>query len=447
MEDNLQKVTKIQLTELDIKRLPEESGVYIFWRANTINYIGKAKNIKARVSSYFNLNLDPKTTQMISASDSLSFIKVTSELESLLLEAHLIRTQKPKYNTISKDDKNPLYIKITKEEFPRILSVRKQDLIPGTSMQVFGPFPSSLNVKRVLRMIRRIFPFSDHKIGKRACIESHMGLCDPCPSVINHIAEREAKLLLKRKYMRNIGMIRKVLSRQVNPVLKSLQLQMSHKSSNRDFEEAAEIRDKINRLNYITQPIIPKEMFLENPNLSNDIKDKELTELESLLTTLLGRINLARIECFDVSHLAGVAPTASMVVFIDGVPDKSHYRHFRINQKKGNDDISSMKEVIRRRVKHFEDWGTPDMIVVDGGKTQVQAFLDSISRDDIKIVGLAKRLETLVIPQRGGKTGFTELRIPAGNALNLLQRIRDEAHRFARRYHHHLLKKRLIPVS
>ena len=155
-----------------------------------------------------------------------------------------------------------------------------------------------------------------------------------------------------------------------------------------------------------------------------------------------------RIECFDVSHLAGASPTASMVTFINAEPDKNFYRHFRIRQEKGADDISSMREVIKRRSKYLATWGIPNLIVVDGGKTQVSAFYFLLKDFKIPVVGIAKRYETLVIPVgEKSKIRFFEKRLQKGGALNLIQRLRNESHRFARRYHHHLLRKTLLPLS
>ncbi|MBI4153638.1 excinuclease ABC subunit C, partial [Candidatus Woesebacteria bacterium] len=142
------------------------------------------------------------------------------------------------------------------------------------------------------------------------------------------------------------------------------------------------------------------------------------------------------------SHLAGVNPAASMVTFINGEADKNFYRHFRIRQKKGADDISSLREVARRRSKYFATWGTPDLILVDGGKNQVSAFYEVLGGWGVPIVGIAKRYETLVIAKRQDSIlKFLEKRLKKGGALNLVERIRDESHRFARRYHHHLYKK------
>ena len=160
---------------------------------------------------------------MISDAQELSFIQVGSELEALLLEARLIRSYKPKYNIISKDDKHPLYIQITKEKYPRVITVRKIDLESEPSLANYGPFPSSKNVRSVLKMIRRIFPYSDHKLGKRPCLYSHIGLCDPCP---NEIVQSTQYLVLRKKYLKNIRSIKSILDGHIDEVKKNLEKEM-----------------------------------------------------------------------------------------------------------------------------------------------------------------------------------------------------------------------------
>ncbi len=164
--------------------------------------MGKAINLKKRLESYYRLNLSPKTKNMVREASSISFIRVTSELEALLLEAKLIKLLQPKYNFIAKDDKHSLYIKISNDQYPIIKSVRKSDL--ENSQAIFGPFPSSQKVYSVLKFLRKNFPYSDHKIGKKACIYNQIGLCSPCPNTIKNISE-------KKKYLKNIMNVKKIL--------------------------------------------------------------------------------------------------------------------------------------------------------------------------------------------------------------------------------------------
>ena len=451
-----ENLAKIHLLELknnpnrsDIRRtlanqLPTTAGIYIFFKDGTPIYIGKAINLKRRVISYFDLDLEPKTYKMISEATELAFLKVTSELESLLLEARLIRLYMPHYNIIAKDDKHPLYIVITKEKYPRVLTVRKIESTGIKNILSIGPFPSSTSVKAVLRMIRRVFPYSDHKITKRGCLYSHIGLCNPCPSVVENTVDSDEKNKLRKVYLLNIKRIKSVLEGRFDGVKKDLNKEMDLFSRKEKYEEAAEVRNKIKNLEYITKPSMPTDFFIENPNLYQDIRNKEIVELKNVLAKYIEIKVPKRIECFDIAHLAGTNPTASMVTFINGEADKSYYRNFKIKQVKGNSDVDSLREVIKRRLNHKEDWGVPDLIIVDGGKPQVATFIKELAQSAIPVVGLAKKMETFVIPiTLNGELGFTELRVPRGPVLNLVQRMRDEAHRFARRLHHKLVSKEL----
>ena len=445
---------KIKITKKIYNDLSQDPGVYIFWdKKQKPLYIGKSSNIKKRVQSYFSLTLSPKTSQMMSEANFISTIRVMSELEALLLEAKLVRKFQTKFNSQLKDDKHPLYIRITRELYPQVLTARKIDSREG-NISFFGPFPSSAKVKNVLRLLRRIFPFAQHKVGNRGCLFSQIGLCVPCPSVIDKENDPKLKNLLRKKYRKNIFYIRQILSGKLLSVRTSLERQMILHSQKENFEAASKVRDQVQMLNYITQPIISVNEFLLNPNLVDDVRDEERLSLQRILSDFNVQNtsnNIRRIECFDVAHITGVRPTASMVTLVDGEPDKSLYRHFRIHlpagkagQKMGQDDISSLQEIARRRKLHFADWGIPDLILVDGGKAQVGTFWNELKDHKIPILGLAKRFETLVIPHfEEGKLKFYEKRLN-GPALNLLQRIRNEAHRFARRYHHKLLQKDLL---
>lgn len=440
---NLASLPKIRISKAEIKKVPETPGVYLFLKENKTLYIGKAVNLRSRLASYFVTTKGPKTARMINQSEELSYIKVASELEALLLEASLIRSKQPVFNTVSKDDKHPLYIKITKEEYPRVITVRKADINYGAKAS-FGPFPSSNNVRSVLKMLRRIIPFSDHKLGKKPCLYSQIGLCSPCPSQIEASSPKEQSEP-KKTYKKNIRLLVALLSGHSKGVIASLDKEMRDYAKRQMYEEASEVKSKIEKLEYIIQPVTPTSSFIENPNLSEDIFEEESKVLRTLLSKYLGQMRkIERIECFDVAHLAGTSQTASMVTFIRGEPEKHLYRHFRIRSDKKSDDIASLKEVAQRRYKSLGSWGRPDLILVDGGKAQVAVFKETFSKEAIPVVGLSKRFETLVIPNpKGVMANFVEIRVKPP-ALNLVQRVRNEAHRFARRYHHLLLKKSLF---
>lgn len=441
MQNQIKNLPKLPKLKQNLKHFPESSGIYIFWQENIPIYIGKALNLRNRLDSYFALRLAPKTSRMVSEANSISFLEVSSELEALILEAKLIRLNQPRYNFALKDDKHPLYIKITKESYPRVITSRKIE--KGEKViNYFGPFPSSSSVRAVLKMLRRIFPFSDHKLAKRPCLYSHLGLCNPCPNTIEQLKDNKEKQRLAKIYRKNIFRVKRILEGKMQTVRRELEKEMKVFSTKEAYEDAVAIRTQIEKLDYITQPITDVSLFLENPNLVFDIRHEELSLLKKVL---IKHINLpekfSRIECFDVAHLTGTFPTASMVTFSEGEADKNLYRHFRIKQTRAQDDISSMREVARRRAANLDSWGKPDLIVVDGGKAQVGVFKKVFDRLNIPVVGLAKRLETLIVPFN---SSFVEINLASGPALNLLKRVRNEAHRFARTYHHKLIKKSLI---
>ncbi len=438
------KLSKIPLSKENVKNAKEDVGVYIFWDENKEPlYVGKSINLRKRLESYLRNDLHVKTAQMVSLARYFSTISVTSELESLLLEAYLVKKNQPKYNIELKDDKSPLYIRITKDEYPAVITARKGDRDNFPKDTYYGPFPSSANVRMILRMLRRIFPYADHKVMKRPCIYSQIKLCDPCPSYVAHIEDEQLREELKGKYRKNISYIKKILSGKMPSIKKEFEKEMQEYAKLEDFEMAKEIRSSLERLNYITQPVNPAAYYETNPNLTEDLRDRELRELMRIVKLHIPRAeSVSRIECFDIAHLAGTHPTASMVTTIDGVASKAFYRHFKIYQKKSNSDVDSLTEVARRRLKHLEDWGRPDLIIVDGGKPQLGVFLDAFAGTEIPICGLAKRFETLVFKvEINGITKFVEYRLPEGGALHLVQRLRDEAHRFARRFHHKLVSK------
>lgn len=422
----------MEISKKEFLKLPEVPGVYTFWKSKTPIYIGKSVNLKSRLYSYLAITLGAKTRQMVSEADSMTYIEVMSDLESLLLEAELVHKLKPKYNILLKDDKHALYIVITNEEFSRVLAVRKLVANEYKGLKAsFGPFPNSTNVKTILKLIRKIFPYSDHKIGKKACLYSHLGLCNPCPNTIK--TDEDSK-----KYKNNIRNIKLVLSRKFNTVRKSLEKEMNLLSKQLKYEEAKAVRDKIKTLDYITQERIETQEFLENPNLTEDIRGQELDSLQKILNNESQITkSLVRIECFDIAHLSGVSATASMVVLINGEKENSEYRHFKVKQRNGQSDYDSMNEIAKRRMKNLDAWGTPDLIIVDGGLGQVKIFNTICTAYNIPVVGIAKNPDRLVFPD-GRKVRLR------GQALHLVGRIRDEAHRFARRLHHKLLSKSIL---
>lgn len=438
MKNIIRKNQKIKLLPKAYLKLPESPGVYLFLKKGSVIYVGKSINLKKRVASYFRLNLETKTERMVTEADEISYIRVENELESLLLEAKLIKKYMPKYNFVAKDNKNSLHIGITKENLPRVLTLRKPDSKKGVYISLYGPFPSSNEVRSVLKMIRKVFPFSDHKQGKKPCFHSQIGLCQPCPNNIAIIKDQKLKRLYIQEYKKNIRQIKYLLDGKSKMVKNGLKKEMDKYSQKKDFEKAKSVYIKIKTLEYITGQHVPTELYLENPNLVSEIRNKELKELENLLKIHFPFPKLRTIECFDVAHLQGTGAAASMVSFVNGDPDKSKFRHFKIRQPKTKSDNDSLRETIKRRLEHLKDWGKPDLIIVDGGINQVRTFLSVLSSKNIKIpvVGVAKHPDRLIV-------GNEKIKL-SGHPHNLISRIRNEAHRFARVYHHKLYSRSLF---
>ena len=425
---------------------PETFGVYLFsnQKKETI-YVGKAINLRSRLQSYNDPKLQGKTALMVKEAKNLKYIQVFSEIEALILEATLIKKYQPVYNLRLKDDKSFLYIAVTKEEFPKILAVRKKDL--PNPKYLFGPFPSAKTVHSVISYLRKIYPFCQQKTNRRPCFWSHIGLCNPCPGYIEQQNNLQVKQQLKKNYLNNIKNLVSVLNGKSKNLLSNLTKEMSLAVKLEDFERAALYRNQIQKLNYVTHNPHSLSSFLESPNFFEEEQKKELKELSRVIPMPIGIQRLTRIECYDISNLQGQFATGSMVVFINGVADKSQYRRFKIKNQGQPNDVEMMGEMIERRMKH-QEWSKPDLIVVDGGKGQVSAALSVIASHDvtsrrdnllsIPVIGLAKRLETIILPQN-------EINLPLNSpALNLLKRIRDEAHRFAIAYHRQLRKKSFL---
>jgi excinuclease ABC subunit C len=424
------------------KNIPLDPGVYQFKdKSGTVIYVGKAKNLKNRVTSYFSNNLLPKTAQMISLAESVSFIKVTSEFEALLLEANLIKKYNPKYNIALKDDKSPLYIGITKDKYPRIVSFRKPELKYYKFQIYFGPYVTGVSAKKVMKVVRRIFPYSTHLPTGKICIYRQLGLCDPCPSEIENESDLSKKTELRKRYLKNIRNVKNLLNGKLGQVGKDLESEIKEYSRQEKFEEAKELSDQLRSFQNIALANgYDIEEYLENPNFAEDLRDEETNHLKHILNKYYPKLEkLERIECFDIAHISGNFPTASMVTTINGEAENKFYRHFKMYNKKRNSDVDSMREVISRRIKHFEDWGIPDLIIIDGGKPQLSAVHELLEKENMPFIGLAKRLETIVLMIDGR---FIEIRAEKPS-LMLLQRIRDEAHRFARRLHHKQISKSL----
>ena len=411
--------------------LPHVPGVYQFLDENgEILYVGKAKDLKNRVSSYFaNPNLlFGKTKVLVEQVKKIKIVIVTSELESLLLEAALIKKHTPKYNIRLTDGKMYPLIRITtKMQYPAVLTARKKE---DNMSEYFGPYPNATSMHRVLKILRRIFPYSSMlNHPKKICLYNHLGLC-PCPPTFSTVEQ-------KKEYKKTLKHIVGFLEGKSKKVIRDLIKERDEYTKKEEYENAQRIQEQLDAIQRVTEPFTNPFEYVTNPNLVSDTRMEEMKSLQEVLRKYGMSINLPkRIECFDNSNFQGTHPTASMVVLTNGEKDRSQYRKFKIKTIKGPDDFASMKEVLTRRLKHPE-WPFPDLFVVDGGKGQVSAALEAITISNFKfqisnppLIGLAKREETIITPD------LQEIYLPKSSpALQLVIRIRNEAHRFAITFH------------
>ena len=414
--------------------MPSNPGIYLFLnQEGSVLYVGKAKNLKKRVGSYFinRFSLLEKTKILISKTSKIKTINTHSEIEALLLEANYIKKYKPIFNLRLTDGKAYPLIKITIEDkYPKILTARRME--EEKNNLYFGPYPNAGAMKLVLKTIRRIFPYQSVKNHqKKVCLYYHLGLC-PCPAVFDSPG-------LAKEYGKNIKRIITFLKGGTKKVLRDLEKERDAASKSEEYEKANTYQQKINSILIVTSPSYPYFDFQVNPNLKADIKNEELLALKKELENTESQVSsLERIECFDISNISGKFSVGSMVVFIDGEKEVSLYRRFKIRftSEKPN-DFAMISEIVSRRLNHRE-WPLPDLIILDGGKGQVSSVLRVLKEKNLKIaiIGIAKREEKIIT------SNLAEVKLPKNSkALLLVMRIRDEAHRFAITYHRKLRSK------
>jgi excinuclease ABC subunit C len=406
---------------VNIENIPSTPGVYIYKNSqNKIIYIGKAVNLKKRVSQYFQNReaLGYKTSKLVSQIADIDFYVVNSEIEALVLESSLIKQYRPKFNSQLKDDKSYIYITITKDKFPLIKAAFKSIL--NKDNLFFGPFPDSPSVKSLLKTIRRIFPYYSKSHGDKKCLYCHLGICPgPQPDL--------------KEYRTTISKIKKILNGNFKKLIRDLTKEMDNYSKLENFEMAKIRRDQINSINYVISGWKSLNHLYQSIDLKEDRSQKAITELKLTLLPYFPQLKkLNRIEAYDISNLGSKYFVGAMTVFQNGKLDSSKYRQFKIYSKNTPDDQFMIKEIIYRRLKHKE-WQFPDLILVDGGKPQVSAA--STVNENIPIIGLAKKQETIVIKTGCLSADWREINLPKNSpSLQLLQQLRDEAHRFSNRY-------------
>ena len=451
-----------------LKDLPKSPGVYFFKDAKgEIIYIGKAAVLKNRVRQYFqsSRSRDQKTEVLVGEIANVEWQEVDSELDALFLEAELVRRYLPRYNILLRDDKSMIYIRIDYDSGYPTVSTTRRPL--DDKARYFGPYLSTPSVKQALKLLRRVFPFATSKIPgqKRASLHYHLGL-DP--------GLEEGKTTLS-EYRTNLRRLMAVIAGKRSIIEKELERDQKKYAKNLQFEEAAKCRNQIYALKKLSQQVVFGDTeFLD---ISKDYALNELAELLGL--SAMPR----RIEGYDISHMSGTDVVASMVVFTNGVSGKAQYRKFKTKQNI-NDDFFNMHETISRRFneRNVKSWDKPNLVLIDGGKGQLDAAIRARDEADAKgstfssipFIGLAKREEQIVIRKANTEkraegieqsfgsnvelnhkvlhkldgyakeTGdFILINLPHNtNLVKLLQRIRDESHRFAVSYHSTLKTKR-----
>jgi excinuclease ABC subunit C len=548
-----------------LESLPTDPGVYQYKdRDGKVIYVGKAKNLRNRVRSYFQKGRprDAKTQALVRRIADLEVIVTDSAVEALILEDTLIKKLRPRYNVMLRDDKTYPYIRITNEPFPRVFATRK--LIRDGS-KYFGPYTDVKYVRNLLKTLRSIFPIRScdwnlnaETIGAgkfKVCLDYHIGKCEgPCEALVS-----------QERYRDMIDQVRQVLNGKTRDLERVLEDEMGFLAEEMRFEEAATTRNRLQKLrefssrqkivldepvdrdivafaaedddacavilkvrdgklvgkqhhyfsgvlqmepemileniierHYATTEDVPEEILLPcEPRDDDEVLERFLTDrrgegrvrtsvpkigdkqkvvamaqtnakflLDELKLQRMKRSDMVprpvqslqrdlnlksvprRIECFDNSNFQGTDPVSSMVCFIDGRPRRSEYRKFKVRTVEGSDDFATMKEVVTRRYARVmkEGWALPDLVVIDGGKGQVSAATEAMTElglEHIPMIGLAKRLEEIVIPNQRD----TILLPKSSSSLRLLQHIRDEAHRFAIEFHRSLRHKRTLQTE
>ncbi len=529
-------------TKEQVSKLPSQPGVYRFINGDgRVIYVGKAKNLKKRVSNYFNKSTIPnrKTLRMVWEISTIECTVVNSEFDALLLENNLIKRHQPRYNIRLKDDKSFPYIWVPEERFPRIMSIRNRHNYKGGTF--FGPYASVVAMKSVLDLIRKLhtirtcsYNLSQQNIEKKkfkVCLEYHIGNCQgPCEGLqsedsYNSDLEQALNILKGRiaqvkRYFKNkmleasdelnfelaqsmkerLELLEKFQAKTtiVNPRIRDLDVCCIHSDQNMAFlnymrikngalvaSQSTQVKKKLDEEDHEilsrllielrerfnskarevlvntpvewemedVQVVVPqrgdkkklielakknalyhKKKFYENREESSQRKDRVLQKLQEDLNL---KSFPERIECFDNSNIQGAFPVASMVQFKNGKPFKKEYRHFNIKSVDGPDDFASMYEVVSRRYYRLkeEDKPLPQLIVIDGGKGQLnaacQALKDLDLYGEIPLIGIAKRLEEIYFPHDQFPI-YIDKKSPS---LKLLQQLRDEAHRFAITFH------------
>ncbi len=423
-----------------LENLPTTAGCYLYYNdKHKVIYVGKAKNLKNRVSSYFvDTFKGPKTEALVAQIVDLDIIQVRSEIEAFLLEAELIKRYKPHYNIMLKDDKSYKYIAVQdfdvtheakKYTFSKIFSVHGRN---SKRTRYYGPYPDGSLVIKVLKYLRRIYPHCDYTKAKlsqslkdgRSCMYAHIGLCPGACGDVSKFSENR----------KNILGLEAFLKKGYTTAIEDLEKEMRKFAANEEFEKAKEIRDTVAKLQQLETASILPEQYVDNPNLLLDVYRRRADDIAQFFN--LPSAN--RIECYDISNVMEQWTVGSMVVSENGHLAKDQYRKFRIKYTTGISDFWMMKEILSRRIKN--GWRLPEILLIDGGKGQVGSVLQAIEGtafEHIPVIGIFKPNDYF-LRKIDGKWKVTKVEKNNIGYLHLRE-LRDEAHRFANKYRKKLM--------
>lgn len=387
------------------KQLPTGPGVYFYYDSEgRLLYIGKAANLRRRVSSYFQWPQDQRIAELVRRITAIKYTATDSVLEALFKEAYEINSQQPPFNIHLKDDKSFVFIGITNEAFPRVVITRPTQLAVRKLKYRFGPYTSADLARRAVDIVRHIIPFRTRcePNSLRPCLDFQMGLCPGvCIGVVS-----------KKEYSKIIARLKLFFEGKKQTLAKNLEGEMRLAARNKEYEEAANTRNRLFALQHIRDVALLKKETRINPR-NTDVP--------------------VRIEAYDISNISKSYAVGSLVVATNGSADPAQYRKFQIKTVVGQNDLLMMEEVLRRRLAHT-DWPMPDLIVIDGGQEHLRVG-QRIIRElklPIAIMGVAKG------PKRNRLDIYTDdvrYRAPSQELKDVLYKIREEAHRFAITYH------------
>ncbi len=423
-----------------VKTFPHAPGVYLMKDGDgKVIYVGKAKSLRNRAGSYFTAQaaVERRTAELVKHIVDIDFIPTDTEVDALLTEARLVKDLRPQFNSDLKDDKTFPYLQIRiREDYPRVEFTRKPR---RRGVKLYGPFTSAKSLRAAIQVLQRVFKFRTCTLDIKADDEKWRWF-RPC--LLASIRQCTAPCnfrVTKEEYRKQIRSLRLILEGKKSRLIREMTAEMQAASAALQFEKAARIRDEMQALQKLelrgdADRDVQPEAFHIDPK-------KGLRGLQKVL----GLAETPRsIEGMDIAHLGGQDTVASLVAFLDGLPFKQAYRKFKIKTVEGVDDFASMREVVSRRYSYHnrEEWGVPDLILIDGGKGQLNAAVEAFRGLGVEpptLISLAKQDEEIFRPGQAESIKLSR----HSAALRLLQFVRDESHRFAQYYHHQLRNRRL----